>query len=136
MNRKEMACAAVAVLVGAAGCSSAGRSLAVPIANAGETAPTIAKAATVPNAPHLTEVLLSLISGTTKDVGSAVFRLSPNTGWAIASDDPRLEVSVEHGHVATVTAPESEKVHFIATATISHPDGTNVLVRCHVEAGC
>jgi hypothetical protein len=136
MNRKEMACAAVGALVGAAGCSSAVRSLAVPVANAGEAAPTLAKAAAVPNTPHLTEVLLSLASGTPKDAASAVFRLSPNTGWTIASDDPRLEVSVERGHVATVTAPKSERVHFIATATISHPDGTSFLVRCHVEAGC
>jgi hypothetical protein len=136
MNRKEMACAAVGALVGASGCSSAVRSLAVPVASAGETAPTIAKTAAMPNAPHVTEVHLSLVSGTPKDIGSAVFRLSPDTGWAIASDDPRLDVSVERGHVATMTAPENEKVHFIGTATISHPDGTTFLVRCHVSADC
>ena len=136
MNRKEMTCAAVGVLFGAAGCSTPVKSLMVPAANAEETAATIQEAPSVRNAPHVTEVLLSLISGTPKDIGSAIFRLAPMSGWSITSTDPRLEVSIERGHVAVLVAPENEKVTFVATATISHVDGTNFDVRCHIEAGC
>jgi|SRR5580700_1693666 hypothetical protein len=134
MNRKEMTCAAVGALVGAAGCSPAMKSLAVPVANAEGTM--IANAPFVQNAPHLKEVLLSLISGTTKDIGTAVFRLSPDSGWSITSSDPRLHVEVQREHVAIVTAPEHKEVQFVATATISHVDGAHFDVRCHVEAGC
>jgi hypothetical protein len=136
MNRKEMTCAAVGVLFGAAGCSSPMKSLMVPAANAEEAAAAIREAPSVRNAPHVTEVLLSLISGTAQDIGSAIFRLSPNSGWSITSTDPRLDVSIERGHVATLIAPENEKVQFLATVTISHVDGTTFDVRCHVEAGC
>ena len=136
MNRKEMTCAAVGVLLGAAGCSSAMKSLAVPVADAEGTAPTIRETSSVPDSPHVTEIHLSLISGTTKDIGSVIFRLSPSSGWSITSDDSRLQVSIERGHVATMTAPENEAVQFLATATISHSDGAHFLVRCHVEAGC
>src|SRR5581483_2895747 len=122
MNRKEMACAAVGVVLGAAGCSPAMNALVEPVARAQESASTIVPS--VEGTPHLTEVLLSLISGTTKDISSAIFRLSPTSGWSIASSDPRLEVSMSRGHVAVITAPENEKVHFIATATISHVGGT------------
>jgi hypothetical protein len=96
----------------------------------------IANAPFVQNAPHLKEVLLSLISGTTKDIGTAVFRLSPDSGWSITSSDPRLHVEVQREHVAIVTAPEHKEVQFVATATISHVDGAHFDVRCHVEAGC
>jgi hypothetical protein len=136
MNRKEMACTAIGVLLGAVGCSPAVKSLAVPAANAEETASTIAKAPSAQSVPHLTEVLLSLISGTAKDVSTAVFRLLPRSGWSITSSDPRLQVSVERGHVAIVTAPENEKVQFQATVTISHEDGAQFFVRCFVETGC
>lgn len=136
MNRKEMACAAVGVALGAAGCSPAMKSLVAPVAGAEEPASTMAKIPSVAQAPHLTEVLLSLVSGTTKDISTAIFRLSPTSGWSIASSDPRLEVSINRGHVAVITAPENEKVHFIATVTISHADGTHFAVRCHVEENC
>jgi hypothetical protein len=136
MNRKEMTCTAVGVLLGAAGCSSAVKSLAIPAANAEEPASTIAKAPSAQSVPHLTEVLLSLISGTTKDVSTAIFRLFPRSGWSIMSNDPRLQVSIERGHVANLTAPENEKVQFQATATISHEDGSQFDVRCFVETGC
>ena len=134
MNRKEMACAAVGVLL-SAGCSPATKSPAVPVADAQDTASTI-QTAPFANAPHLTEVLLSLISGATGDVGAAVFRLSPKSGWSITSSDPRLHVEIQNGHVAIVTAPEHKKVQFVATATISHSDGAHFDVRCHVESSC
>ncbi|MGC1380429.1 MAG: hypothetical protein WA814_05345 [Candidatus Baltobacteraceae bacterium] len=134
MNRKEMTCTAVGVLLGAAGCSPAVKSLAVPVANAEETA--AANVAPVPKVPHLGEVLLSLISGTTKDISSVVFRLAPDSGWSVVSNNPRLDVSMERGHIATLQAPEDKQEQFVATATISHSDGTQFLVRCHVEAGC
>jgi hypothetical protein len=136
MNRKEMTCAAVGAVLGAAGCSPAMRSLAVPAANAEETSSIVANSLPVGNTPHLTEVLLSLISGTTRDVSTAIFRLEPTSGWSISSSDPRLQVSIDRGHVATLTAPEYEKVHFLATATISHPSATSFVVRCHVESSC
>jgi hypothetical protein len=136
MNRKEMACAAVGAVLGAAGCSPGMKSLALPAANAEETSSILGAAAPVENTPHLTEVLLSLISGTQRDVSSVIFRLQPTSGWSISSDDPRLQVAIERGHVAVLTAPETEKVHFLATATISHPNATPLLVRCHVEANC
>jgi hypothetical protein len=133
MNRKEMACAAVGAVLGAAGCAPAMRSFAVPAANAEEASSIVANAPPVGNTPHLTEVLLSLISGTTRDASSAVFRLEPTSGWSISSSDPRLQVSIDRGHVATLEAPQNEKVHFLATATISHPNAASFLVRCHVE---
>jgi hypothetical protein len=133
MNRKEMACAAVGAVLGAAGCSPAMRSLAVPAANAEVTSPMVANAPLVGNTPHLTEVLLSLISGTTRDSSSVIFRLEPTSGWSIGSSDPRLQVSIERGHVAILEAPQNEKVHFLASVTISHPNATPFLVRCHVE---
>ena len=134
MNRKEMACAAAGVLL-SAGCSPGTKSLAMPSGEAqgGSTIPA-ARSATTP--PHLSEVLLSLISGTPNDIGSAVFRLLPKSGWSIVSDDPRLHVEIQNGHVAIVTAPEHKAINFIATATISHTDGEHFHVRCHVEAGC
>ncbi len=135
MNRREMTCAAVGAVLGAAGCSPAMESLAVPVAKADETASTVAKMPSV-DAPHPTEVLLSLISGTTKDISTAIVRLSPKSGWSITSSDTRLQVSIDRGHVAVITAPEYEKVHFIATARISHVDGTHFEVRCHVEENC
>jgi hypothetical protein len=136
MNRKEMTCAAVGAVLGAAGCSPAMRSLAVPAANAEETSSIVANAPLVGNTPHPTEVLLSLISGTTRDVSTAIFRLEPTSGWSISSSDPRLQVAIDRGHVAVLTAPEDEKVHFLATATISHPNATPFLVRCHVASSC
>jgi hypothetical protein len=133
MNRKEM-CAAVGVLVGA-GCSPAAKSLAVPggVVQGGSTIPA-ARSATA--TPHLSEVLLSLISGTPDDIGSAVFRLLPKSGWSIVSDDPRLHVEIQNGHVAVVSAPEHKTINFIATATVSHTEGEHFNIRCHVEAGC
>ncbi len=136
MNRKEMTCTAVAALLGTAGCSSPMKSLAIPAGNAEEAGATIREVASGRIAPHVGEVLLSLISGTKQDIGSAVFRLSPDSGWSITSNDPRLHVSIEHGHVATLLAPEDKKVQFQARATISHADGTHFDVRCHVEADC
>ncbi|HKU81092.1 MAG TPA: hypothetical protein VJP76_02895 [Candidatus Tumulicola sp.] len=132
MNRKELACAAVGAVLGAAGCSPALRSLAVPAANA-ESA---AARGLVAGVPHLEEAVLSLISGTTRDVSTALFHLLPKSGWSITSSDSRLAVSIENGHVAVITAPEDERVHFIARATISHDSGTEFTVRCHVEGSC
>jgi hypothetical protein len=134
MNRKEMGCAVVGAVLSATGCSPAVKSLAVPAANAEETASTVAPLAK--NSPHLSEVIFSLISGTTKDISSAIFRLEPHTGWSISSNDPRLQVSLENGHVALLQAPEDQEVQFIGIASISHVDGMHIRVRCHVEAGC
>jgi hypothetical protein len=136
MNRKEMTCAAVGAVLGAAGCSPAMKSLALPAANAEQTSSIVANAPPVGNTPHVTEVLLSLISGTPRDVSTVIFRLEPTSGWSISSSDPRLQVSIDRGHVATLTAPEDEKVHFQATAMISHPNATPFMVRCHVESSC
>lgn len=136
MNRKEMTCAAVGAVLTAAGCSPAVKSLTVPAANVEDTASSMGKKSAGKDAPHLTEVLLSLISGTTKDISSAVFRLSAGSGWSIVSDDSRLQVSLQSGHVAIIEAPQYEKVHFIATATISNANGFHFLVRCHVEEHC
>ena len=135
MNRKEMTCAAIGAVLGAAGCSPAMKQLAVPAAQAG-TASIMDENPATKNEPHVTEVLLSLISGTTRDISTAIFRLSPNSGWSIVSSDQRLQVSLEHGHVAVMTAPEDEKVRFVATVTISNADGPHFLVRCHVEDSC
>ena len=132
MNRKELACAAVGAILGAAGCSPAMTSLALPAANA-EPAPTRGLGAGV---PHLEEAVLSLISGTTRDVSTALFRMLPKSGWSITSSDSRLAVSIENGHVAVITAPEDRKVQFIAQVTISHDSGTEFTVRCHVEGSC
>src|SRR5689334_11667645 len=136
MNRKEMACVAVGAVLGAAGCSPPVKSLVAPVANAEQAAAAIAGARPATNAPHLSEALISLISGTTKDISSAVFRLEPHAGWNITSNDPRLEVSLQNGHVAILQAPEDQEVQFIAVATITHVDGMHFRVRCHVEAGC
>lgn len=136
MNRKEMTCAAVGVVLGAAGCSPAVKSLVVPAANAETPSSKTAGAPAAGDSPHLTEVLLTLVSGTTRDASSVVFRLQPLSGWSISSSDPRLEATIERGHIATLQAPEDEKVHFLATVTISHPNATPFLVRCHVEGSC
>ncbi|HEY1656052.1 MAG TPA: hypothetical protein VGF86_13160 [Candidatus Tumulicola sp.] len=136
MNRKEMACAAVGAVLGAAGCSPAVRSLVVPVANAEKTSSIAANAPAIGNTRDEIEVLLSLVSGTTKDASSIVFRLVPTEGWSISSSDPRLDVSIGSGHIATLVAPEYEKVHFKATVTISHPTATPYLLRCHVEGSC
>ena len=136
MKRKEMGCVAVGAILGVAGCSPPVKSMAAPVANAEEAAPEIAGAGSAKNAPHLSEVLLTLISGTTKDMSSALFRLEPHAGWSVASNDSRLEVSIQNEHVAVLQAPEDREVRFIAVATISHVDGFHFTVRCHVEAGC
>ncbi len=136
MNRKELACAAVGAVLGAAGCSPAIRSLAVPAVNAEEPAPAIDDRLGADNTPHVEEAVITLISGTTRDASSALFRLLPKSGWSISSSDDRLQVSIENGHVATLIAPEDKKVQFIARATISHTSGTQLVVRCHVEETC
>ncbi len=136
MNRKELACAAVGAVLGAAGCSPAMRSLAVPAVNAEERAPAIGDRLAVENTPHVAEAVITLISGTTRDASSALFHLLPKSGWSISSSDPRLQVSIDDGRVATLIAPEDEKVVFIAKATISHTSGTQLVVRCHVEETC
>jgi len=87
-------------------------------------------------APHVTEVRLSLISDAHgKDIGAAQFHLSPHSGWSIVSDDSRLHVSIEDGHVATVQASEDKEEQFVAVATLSHPNAPDFLVRCYVEPG-
>jgi hypothetical protein len=126
LNRKELAYAAVGVALGAAGCSPQMKSLVVPAANAEVREET----------PHLETAVLTLISGTTRDASSALFRLQPHSGWSIVSSDPRLDVSISNNHVATLVAPESEKVTFIAKVTISHESGTEFTVQCHVETKC
>ncbi len=136
MNRKELACAAVGAVLGAAGCSPAIRSLAVPAVNADERAGGLDDRLADKNAPHLEEAVITLISGTTRDVSSALFRLLPKSGWSISSSDPRLEVSINNGHVATLEAPQYKKELFIARVTISHTSGTEFVVRCHVEETC
>ncbi len=133
MNRKEMGCAVVGAVLGAAGCSPAVTSLALPVANA-EDAASVARADA--KEPHVVEIHLSLISGTTKDISSVEFRLEPRTGWSINSSDSRLQATLERGHVAILQAPEYEAVQFLATVSITHVDGMHFLVRCHVEAGC
>jgi hypothetical protein len=136
MNRKELACAAVGAALAAAGCSPAVRSLAVPAANADEGTAAIPGRLAFENTPHLEEALITLISGTTRDASSAVFRLLPKSGWSVSSSDPRLQVEIQNGHVAALEAPQDEKVAFIARATISHTSGTQFVVRCHVEERC
>jgi len=136
MNRKEWACATVGTVLGAAGCSPAVRSLAVPAVNAEGRAPAMDDPRAVENTPHLEEAKITLISGTTRDVSSAYFHLVPKSGWSISSSDSRLEVSIDDGHVATLVAPENEKVQFAARVTISHTSGTEFTVRCHVEETC
>ncbi|HEY1680570.1 MAG TPA: hypothetical protein VGF98_02880 [Candidatus Tumulicola sp.] len=126
MNRKELAYAAVGVALGAAGCAPQMKSLVVPAANAEERS----------DSPHLETAVITLISGTTSDVSSALFHLLPKSGWSIESNDPQLEVSIANGHVATLVAPQYEKVMFIAKVTISHTSGTEFMVRCHVETNC
>jgi hypothetical protein len=126
LNRKELAYAAVGVALGAAGCAPQMKSLVVPAANAEERTDT----------PHLEEAVITLISGTTRDVSSALFHLLPKSGWSIISSDPRLEVSINNGHVATLVAPENEKALFVAKVTISHTSGMEFMVRCHVETKC
>jgi hypothetical protein len=134
MNRKEMACAAAGLLMGA-GCAPVARSLATPaadaLANSTMGSPTSGAAS-----PHLSEVLLSLVSGGGKDISSAVFRLLPKSGWSIVSNNPDLHVEIQNGHVAIVSAPQHKTESFVATATISHLDAEHFHVRCHVEASC
>ena len=134
MNRKEMGCAVVGAVLGAAGCTPAVKSLAVPVANAETAESTMAPA--TKEIPHVSEAILTLVSGTTKDMASAIIRLSPNTGWSISSNDSRLQASLDNGHVALLQAPEDEKVEFVGIASIKHVDGLHFKVRCHVEAGC
>jgi hypothetical protein len=126
LNRKELAYAAVGVALGVAGCAPQVKSLVVPPANAEERTET----------PHLETAVITLISGTTRDAASALFRLLPKSGWNISSNDPRLDVSIANGHVATLVAPENEKAEFIAKVTISHTSGTEFMVLCHVEEKC
>ncbi len=126
MNRKELAYAAVGVALGVAGCAPQVTSLVVPAANAEERS----------DAPHIEGASITLISGTTRDASSALFRLLPKSGWSIVSSNPQLEVSISDGHVATLQAPEDEKVTFHAQVTISHTSGTEFEVRCHVETRC
>jgi len=134
MNRKELACAAVGAVLGAAGCSPAMKGLAVPAAGAEETAATVAAAEA--NTPHLEQAVITLISGTSRDAASAVFHLLPKSGWSAVSSNPQLEVVVDRGHVVTVIAPEDQPAFFIAHVTISHTSGTDFVVRCHVEERC
>lgn len=136
MNRKEWACATVGTVLGAAGCSPAMRSLAVPAVNAEGRAPAIDDRCAGEDTPHLEEAVITLISGTTRDVSSALFHLVPKSGWSISSSDSRLEVSIVEGHVATLVAPQNKKVNFTAKVTISHTSGTKFMVRCHVEETC
>ena len=136
MNRKELAYAAVGVTLGAAGCSPAMKSLVVPAANAEERTAAIADGLALENTPHLEEAVISLISNTTRDVSSALFHLLPKSGWSISSSNPKLQVSINNGHVATLVAPEDEKAQFIAIVTISHASGMEFVVRCHVEEKC
>jgi hypothetical protein len=136
MNRKELAYAAVGVALGAAGCSPAMKSLVEPAANAEDRSAAIADGLALENTPHLEEAVITLISGTTRDVSSALFHLLPKSGWSISSSNPRLQVSINNGHVATLVAPEHEKALFIAMVTISHTSGAKFLVRCHVEERC
>lgn len=133
MNRREMACAAAGAVLGAAGCSPAMKSFVVPPVEAGEAAPVAGMA---PNTPHLEEAVITLISGTTNDASSALFHLLPKSGWSAVSSDPRLTILINRGHVVDVTAPQDRKVAFIARVTISHPNGTEFTVRCHVEDRC
>ncbi|MFY9885933.1 MAG: hypothetical protein WAL67_07855 [Candidatus Cybelea sp.] len=77
--------------------------------------------------------MITLISNTTRDVSSAIFHLLPKSGWSISSGNPRLAVSMDNGHIATLVAPEHEEAEFIAKVTISHTSGQEFLVRCHVE---
>ena len=109
MNRKELAYAAVGVALGAVGCSPAMKSLAVPAANAQERTAAIADGLALENTPRLEEAVITLISGTTRDVSSALFHLLPKSGWSIRSSNPRLQVSIDDGHVATLVAPNMRK---------------------------
>ena len=136
MNRKELACAAVGAVLGAAGCSPALKSLAVPAVDAEERSQAIGGQLAAANTAHLEQAVITLISGTTRDASSALFHLLPKSGWSISSSDSRLAVSIKSGHVATLEAPENEKVAFVATVTISHSSGTEFTVRCHVEERC
>lgn len=133
MKRKEMGCAVVGAVLGAAGCSPAVTSFALPVASAEDGASVTGTGA---KEPHVVEIHLSLISGTTRNISSVEFRLEPKTGWSISSSDSRLEATLKNGHVALLQAPEYEEVQFLATVSITHVDGMHFLVRCHVEPGC
>lgn len=136
MNRKEVACAAVGAMLSAAGCAPAMRSSTLPVGSAEQNAPNARSASPNAMSPHVTEMKLSLASGTTKDNSSALIYLAPKSGWSIVSDRPKLHVSISDGHVALLEAPQYEKVYLVGTATISHVDGTHFLVRCHIEPEC
>ena len=136
MKRKELAYVAAGVALGAAGCSPAMKSLALPAASAEEGAAVIPSRLAFENTPHLAEAVITLISGTTRDASSAIFHLLPNSGWSASSDNPQLQVSIGNGHVATLEAPQDHKEFFIARVTISHTSGTQFVVRCHVEERC
>ena len=97
MNRKELACAAVGAVLGAAGCSPAMKSLAIPAANADEAAST-SLPSVMKNVPHLVKLTLTWFPA--RNIGSVIFRLAPDKGWSIISSDPRLEVSIKRGSVA------------------------------------
>lgn len=136
MNRKELACGAVGVMLSTVGCASATRTSALPVGGLDQSAAAERSISPAEASPHVSEVLLSLISGTPQDISSAIFRLRPKSGWSIVSDNPKLYVEMRNGHVALLEAPQDEKVQLVATATISHPDGTHFLVRCHIQPGC
>jgi hypothetical protein len=112
------------------------KSLVVPAANAEGRTAAIADELAFENTAHVEEAVITLISNTTRDVSSALFRLLPKSGWSIRSSNPRLAVSIENGHVATLVAPEYEEANFVARVTISHTSGTEFFVRCHVETKC
>jgi len=132
MNRKQMACATAGALLGA-GCSPA-KSLPMQFDDARAAAP---GASFNKDAARLTEVRLSLLSGPTgRDFGSVLFYLAPKSGWSIKSSDPRLHVDIKNGHVATIEAPPHKAINFQSLVTISHTDGTEYEVRCHVETDC
>lgn len=136
MNRKEAACAAAGVMLSAVGCAPVISSSGLPVGGAEQSASS--ERDTSPNAmsPHATEIILTLISGTSSDMSSAIIRLAPKSGWSIVSDRAKLHVSIVNGNEALLEAPQHEKVQLIAIATISHDNGFHFLVRCHIEAGC
>ena len=134
MNRKEAACGAVGVMLSAVGCAPL-RSSALPVGGVEQGASSKRNASPNEKFPHVTEMFLSLISGTTRDTSRAIISLAPKSGWSIASDRSKLRVSIVDGD-AHLEAPQHEKVQLIARATISHVDGTSFLVRCHIEVEC
>jgi hypothetical protein len=133
MNRKEIACAAVGVMLSAVGCAPSARSSALPVDGAEQNASHELDVAANKKSPHLNEAILSLISGTTRDMSSAIFQLAPKSGWSVTSNNKKLQVSIEEAYKVLLQAPEDESVHAIGIATITHDDGTTFMVRCHIE---